>query len=240
MQLLKERIEEAGTGNQAEKWACLLKESKMQEAEFQSDCNLNRLEMADENDPHKYLDYSISALSNKLEFAEKELSSKLKESLSLKRQLDALPIEAELVQYERRFSELNVQMQDRLHQTRKYYETYNALLEMKELMQKEISLLNSVESQFGDAIGNPAGRTKLIDSMEAILKGIQQKLQKVQPGLQVKQKTLDALREQYSAAITNKRHCSILLKDFQEECRKNEMLKKELGIQEKQRGQSSS
>ncbi|CAO2815992.1 unnamed protein product [Amaranthus hypochondriacus] len=194
----------------------------------------------DEKYLEDYLDSSLYESTENLKLLKKELSSKLREFVSLKRLLDELPIEAELVQYERRFSELNVHMQDRLHQTRKYYETYNALLEIKDLMQKEISLLNSVDSQFVDAIGDPAGRTKLIDSMEAILKGIQKKLEKVQLGLQSGQKTFDTLRERYSAAIMNQRHCAVLLKDFQEECRKNERLKNELAQLEKQRSETSS
>ncbi|XP_021746318.1 coiled-coil domain-containing protein 93 homolog isoform X3 [Chenopodium quinoa] len=204
LQLLKEKIEETGIGSKVQKLVSLLKKSK-------EDLRIGN----GDNDPHDFLDCSIFDLSKKLKFAKKELSIKLRELVSLKRQLDELPIEAELVQYGRRFSELNVHMQDRLCQTRKYYETYNALLEIKDLMLKETSLLNSVDSQFADAIGDPAGRTKLIDSMEAIMKGIQQKLEKVQFGLQVEQKTLDTLREQYSAAIMDQRHCSVLLKNFQ-------------------------
>lgn len=42
-----------------------------------------------------------------------------------------------------------------------------------------------------------------------------QKLEKVQLGLQSGQKTFDTLRERYSAAIMNQRHCAVLLKDFQ-------------------------
>jgi hypothetical protein len=76
--------------------------------------------------------------------------------------------------YERRFSELNVCIQEKLQQTRKLYATYNALLEIKDLMLKETSLLNSIGSQFQDVIGTPAGRVKLIDSMEGVMKGIQQ------------------------------------------------------------------
>ncbi|XP_021746316.1 coiled-coil domain-containing protein 93 homolog isoform X2 [Chenopodium quinoa] len=250
LQLLKEKIEETGIGSKVQKLVSLLKKSKArerQENEFQSDCNSEITKLQEDlrigngdNDPHDFLDCSIFDLSKKLKFAKKELSIKLRELVSLKRQLDELPIEAELVQYGRRFSELNVHMQDRLCQTRKYYETYNALLEIKDLMLKETSLLNSVDSQFADAIGDPAGRTKLIDSMEAIMKGIQQKLEKVQFGLQVEQKTLDTLREQYSAAIMDQRHCSVLLKNFQEECRKNERLKMEFALHEKQGGQTSS
>jgi hypothetical protein len=38
-------------------------------------------------------------------------------------------------------------VQGKHRQTRKYYSTYNALLEIKELMLKETSLLNSIISQ---------------------------------------------------------------------------------------------
>ncbi|KAF9612997.1 hypothetical protein IFM89_004801, partial [Coptis chinensis] len=76
--------------------------------------------------------------------------------------------------YEQRFSELDVQIQEKFRQTRKCYATYNALLEIKELALKETSLLNSITSQFHEAITNPAGRIKLIDSMEGIVKGTQQ------------------------------------------------------------------
>lgn len=52
-----------------------------------------------------------------------------------------------LCRYDHRFSELNAQIQGKLRQTRKYYATYNALLEIKEVMLKEASLLNSISSQ---------------------------------------------------------------------------------------------
>lgn len=105
-------------------------------------------------------------------------------------------------------------------------------------MLKEISLLNSIDSQFQDAIGNPAGRTKLIDSMEAILRGTQQKLEKVQPGLQAERKTFDALREQYTAAIANQRRSAALLKTFQKECKMNEKLREQCTKNESPRGHS--
>ncbi|MCL7041970.1 hypothetical protein MKW94_021104, partial [Papaver nudicaule] len=106
--------------------------------------------------------------------AKTELAAKLRDVLSLKRRLDDQPSPSELIQYERRFSELYVQIQEKHQQTRQYYATYNALLEIKELVQKETSLLNSISSQFQDAMTSTAGRAKLIDSMESVLKGTQQ------------------------------------------------------------------
>ncbi|XP_010249914.1 PREDICTED: coiled-coil domain-containing protein 93 isoform X4 [Nelumbo nucifera] len=160
----------------------------------------------------------------------KELATKLRKTLVLKRQLDDRPSQTELIQYERRFSELYVQIQEKLRQTRKYYATYNALLEKKELMLKETSLLNSISSQFQDTINSTTGRVKLINSMEGIVKGTQQKLERVQLGLQAEQKVCDALKEKYTAAIAEQRHCSSLLKAFQEECARNERLRSQSSV----------
>ncbi|KAJ8429382.1 hypothetical protein Cgig2_002004 [Carnegiea gigantea] len=233
LKLLRGRIDEAGIDSTVQKLASLLKTSKAlerQASNFHSECNKQHLRLTseitaleeklllnctDDKNLCHHLDHSICDLSRTLKHAKRELGSKLRESVSLKRQLDDVPIAEEILQYEHRFSELNVHIQDRLQRTRKYYATYNALLEIKDLMLKEISLLNSIDSQFQDAIGNPAGRTKLIDSMEAILRRTQQKLEKLQPGLQAERKTFDALREQYTAAIANQRRSAALLKAFQ-------------------------
>lgn len=183
-------------------------------------------------DVSDFLDRAIHDSSEQLHSAKMELAANLRRIVSLRRQLDEIPIQAELIQYERRFSELYVQIQGKLRQTRNYYATYNALIEIKDLMLKEISLLNSISSQFQDAITSAAGRTKLIDSMEAILKGTQQKLDKVQLGLQEEQKTCDDLREKYAAAMMDQRRSSALLKAFQEECARNEMLRTQASLKE--------
>ncbi|KAD2015384.1 hypothetical protein E3N88_42033 [Mikania micrantha] len=152
------------------------------------------------------------------------LASKLREITSLKRQHDDMPTQAELMQYEHRFSELNVHIQGKLRQTRNYYATFNALLEIKELMLKETSLLNSLSSQFHDALSTPAGIATLTSSMDGISKSIQQKLQNVQVTLQSEQKVCDSLKKKHAAANLDKRRYYLLLKAFQEECTRNARL----------------
>ncbi|XP_073111041.1 uncharacterized protein [Elaeis guineensis] len=155
----------------------------------------------------------------------KELAAKLRAILLLKRQIDDVPVQTELIQYERRFSELYVQIQEKHRQTCKHYATYNTLLEIKELMLKETSLLNSIELQFQDAMTSTSGRSKLVNSMEVIVKGTQQKLEKVQFSLLAEQKYAESLTEKYMTAIAEQRHFSSLLKSFQEECAKNQKLR---------------
>ncbi|KAK6927456.1 hypothetical protein RJ641_006047 [Dillenia turbinata] len=243
MQSLQKRINKEGALTGIQKLVPLLESLKAmerQEFDCKSHCEtkhsevqeeITELEMILSSEIHHYstdFDYPLQLSLERLNLAKSELAAKLRAILMLKWQLDAVPSQTELIQYERRFSELYRQIQEKLRKTRKYYATYNTLLEIKELMLKETSLLNSISSQFKDAITSTSGRTKLIDSMEGIVKGTQQKLDKVQLGLQAEQKVCDALKEKYALAVAEQRQCYSLLRAFQEECAKNEKLQREI------------
>ncbi|XP_038885589.1 coiled-coil domain-containing protein 93 isoform X5 [Benincasa hispida] len=225
MDILKEDMDELDLGKQ--------------ESEFLSTCNSKRSKLQDEiielegrltgyHECSNFLDSLddlIRESEEELNSVKKALTSSLRETLALKRLLDDVPTQTELIQYERRFSELYINIQDKLRQTRRFYATYNALLEIKDLMLKETSLLNSISSQFQDAIASSTSQTKLIDSMEGILKGIQLKLDKVHLSHQEEQQVCNALKEKYAVATAEQRRCYTLLKAFQEECAKNEKLR---------------
>ncbi|XP_078432289.1 paramyosin-like protein [Wolffia australiana] len=134
-----------------------------------------------------FLDQLISDAQDQLNAAKKELGSKRREVLSLRRQLGDIPVRIEINQYEHQFSGLKLQIQEKLHQTRQYYDTYNALMEMKELMLKELPLLNSISSQLQGAILESSGRMKLMDSMENILKVTQLEDRETNERLQAQQ-----------------------------------------------------
>ncbi|XP_010432698.1 PREDICTED: coiled-coil domain-containing protein 93-like isoform X2 [Camelina sativa] len=241
LQQLRERISAEGVDVSVEELIQLLrslKELEKEESEVHSNCSARRSALEDAvhdleervakgNDgevQEEDLDGLLVESFDNLTSAKKELGATLREIVSLKRQIDDVPCQSELLQHERRFSELNVCIQEKLQQTRKLYATYNALLEIKDLMLKETSLLNSIGSQFQDVIGTPAGRGKLIDSMEGVMKGIQQKIGKVQLGLQEEQRLRDASKEKYIAAAAEQRKCYSVLRTFQEECTENERL----------------
>lgn len=241
MQHLQQRISREGADAVVQRLLSLsrsLKDLERQESVLKSDSNeicsklqaeVNELENMlscgndDDNLSYGY-DLSLHNLLERLNSVKRELAVKLREIVLLKRQLDDVPVQAELIQYEHRFSELYAHIQEKLRKTRKLYATYNALLEIKDLMLKEASLLNSINSQFQAAITSTAGRMKLIDSMEGIMKGTQQKLEKVALAVQAEQKNCDAVKKRYAAAIVEQRSCYSLLKDLQEECAKNERL----------------
>ncbi|XP_050938178.1 uncharacterized protein LOC103488264 isoform X2 [Cucumis melo] len=231
LQLLRDRVDKVDANVVQNLMSCLktLEDLGKQESEFLSTSNSKRSELQDEiielggrlTGDHECsnffdsLDDLISASEEELDSVKKALMSSVRETLALKRLLDDVPTQTELIQYERRFSELYINIQDKLRQTRRYYATYNALLEIKDLMLKETSLLNSISSQFQDAIASSASKMKLIDSMVGILKGIQQKLDKVNLSHQEEQQVCNALKEKYAAAAVEQRRCYTLLKAFQ-------------------------
>lgn len=235
---LQEKIDGDPTG---QKILSLLETSKAldrQESELQSRCILEHaklqtkvdefeelLQRGKEGKFSENLDHTFRDSVEKLDSAKRELAANLRSTLSVKRQLNDVPSQAELIQYELRFSELYTHIQAKDRQTRKYYATYNTLLGIKELMLKESSLLNSIRSQFKDALTSPAGRKKLIDSMEGILHATQQKLEKVQIALQSEQKAHEALKGQYAAAVSEQRHYNSILEAFQVECARNEKIR---------------
>ncbi|KAG6598836.1 Coiled-coil domain-containing protein 93, partial [Cucurbita argyrosperma subsp. sororia] len=248
MDILKEDVDELDRVSKANAnhvvqnlMSCLktLEDLGKQESELLSPCDAQRIKLQAEifelegrfTGDHECsnfldsLDNFTSESEEELNSVKKALASRLRETLALKRLLDDVPTQTELIQYERRFSELFINIQDKHRQTRRYYATYNALLEIKDLTLKETSLLNSISSQFQDAIANSMSQMKLIESMEGILKGIQQKLDKVLLSHQEEQQVCNALKEKYAAATAEQRRCYALLKAFQEECAKNEKLR---------------
>ncbi|EXC32578.1 hypothetical protein L484_002524 [Morus notabilis] len=247
LQQLRERISMEGAETKVQKFASLmqsLKDMEKKESEFLSYSGAKRYQLeaeviylkekiaggCDSKSLSDGLDRSLSESAEELNSARKELAATLRAILAVKRQLDDVPSQSELIQYERRLSDLYGHIQGKHQQTQKHYDTYNALLEIKELMLKETSLLNSISSQFQNAITSTAGRMKLIDSMEGIVKGSQQKLQKVRLGLEEQEKIRDALKERYTAAIAAQRQWYSLLKAFQEACAKNERLRSSTSV----------
>ncbi|KAL1300974.1 hypothetical protein HN51_045590 [Arachis hypogaea] len=236
---IRNRINKEGADSVVQKLISLmtsLKDLERQEDHFQSNCDsehsellaeINELEAKIANDCDSKslsdgLHHSISELHEKVHLEKKQLAAKLRDILAMRRQIDDLPCQSEINQYERRLSELYAQIQGKHRQTRKYYATYNALLEMKELMLKETSLLNSIISQFQEAFSSMDGRAKLVHSMEGIVKGSQQKLDKVQLGLEEEERVRNDIKNRYAAAVGEQKRCYSLLKAFQVECAKNE------------------
>ncbi|CAM6037585.1 unnamed protein product [Sphagnum compactum] len=239
---LKQIADAAGAGTLVPDLVILLNQStdlELKEYQFRASCRKKRAELvteikqlqdpahslADDDEQRAEVEAAYNADLQKWISLRTELAQKSQEVALLQRKLDDIPCQTELIQYERRFVELYVHIQRKLRETRKYYATYNALAEAHELTVKETSLLNSIHSQFEAAMMTTGGRSKFVESMDGIVKGVKQKLDKVERRFHAEQSTYNLLKEKHASAVAAQRHYFSLVKLFQDECARSEKLR---------------
>jgi len=209
---------------------------KTQEAQFKANCKkqraelmeqLKRLEAGDTDDETKRM-REIEKLydrdMDKLTKLRTVLAKKNQEIARINRLIDEIPTRAELLQYERRFVELYELVSEKLVETRKYFAMYNTLEEKYEFMQQEVKLLNSVVEGFPTAMKSKGGREKLLSQFQKILEGVDKQKEQVEKEYQIEKTGLDALKDKHSALLEKQRNYFKAVKEFQDECVKNEKL----------------
>ncbi|KAL2346799.1 hypothetical protein Fmac_000799 [Flemingia macrophylla] len=196
LNILQDRINKEGADSAVQKLVSImtsLKDLEKQQnyflssrdskhAELQAD--ISELERKITNDSNSEnlsdgLHCSFNELIEKVNLMKKQLAAQLRDIVAVRRRIDDLPCQSEVIQYERRLSELYAQI------------------------------------QFQDAFSSPDGRIKLVHSMEGIVKGSQQKLERVQVGLQEEERILNDLKQRYAASTGEQKHLYSLLKAFQ-------------------------
>jgi len=209
---------------------------KTQEAQFKANCKkeraelmelLKRLEAGDTDDETKRMREIEKLYDRDMEKLNKlrtVLARKNQEIARINRLIDEIPTRAELLQYERRFVELYELVSEKLVETRKYFAMYNTLEEKYEFMQQEVKLLNSVVEGFPTAMKSKGGREKLLSQFQKILEGVDKQKEQVEKEYQIEKTGLDALKDKHSALLEKQRNYFKAVKEFQDECVKNEKL----------------
>ncbi|XP_070210821.1 coiled-coil domain-containing protein 93-like isoform X2 [Littorina saxatilis] len=152
------------------------------------------------------------------------LARKNREIAALQRKIDEVPSRAELSQYQRRFVELYNQVSSTHRETKQFYTLYNTLDDTKLYLNKEVNLLNSIHDNFKQAMSTPANKEQFLKQFEQIVEGIKQNRAKVERKRQEEKMKRDQLSDQYLDLVEKQRHYFKTVKDFKEECRKNEIL----------------
>jgi len=207
---------------------------KLQEAQFKGNCKQQRDELMDmlrklENDDGdeetkkmKEVERIYGEDKGKLDKINLTLASKLQQIAKVNREIDDIPTRAELMQYERRFVELYELVADKLVETRKYYAMYNTLDDSLSLMTQEVSLLNSIVEGFPIASKSKGGQTQFLEKFGQILEGIEKTKEQKNKELQAEKTALEALTAKYNKLVEKQRNYFKAVKEFQEECYKNE------------------
>uniref|UniRef100_A0A8C5CH13 Coiled-coil domain-containing protein 93 n=1 Tax=Gadus morhua TaxID=8049 RepID=A0A8C5CH13_GADMO len=142
----------------------------------------------------------------------------------LQRKMDEVPSRAELTQYQKRFIELYSQVSATHKETKQFFTLYNTLDDKKVYLEKEVNLLNSIHDNFQQAMSSSSAKEQFLRQMEQIVEGIKQNRIKMEKKKQENKMRRDQLNDDHLELLDKQRLYFKTVKDFKEECRKNEML----------------
>ncbi|XP_066467960.1 coiled-coil domain-containing protein 93 isoform X2 [Tiliqua scincoides] len=211
---------------------------KSQEQEFKAHCreemarlqqNIESLkieaaENGEEKEPAKIIDQQYKMEKDKLQKIRLLLARRNREIAILQRKIDEVPSRAELTQYQKRFIELYGQVSATHKETKQFFTLYNTLDDKKVYLEKEVNLLNSVHDNFQQAMASSGAREQFLRQMEQIVEGIKQSRMKMEKKKQENKMRRDQLNDEYLELLEKQRLYFKTVKEFKEECRKNEML----------------
>ncbi|XP_062258323.1 coiled-coil domain-containing protein 93 isoform X1 [Platichthys flesus] len=236
-----EELEEQADSGLLEKLRALVtmnENLKQQEQDFRTHCreemarlqqNIEELKMAsgqdtEEKERNQLIDKQYNADRDKLQKIRLVMARRNREIAILQRQIDEVPGRAELTQYQKRFIELYSQVSATHKETKQFFTLYNTLDDKKIYLEKEVNLLNSIHDNFQQAMSSSAAKEQFLRQMEQIVEGIKQSRIKMEKKKQENKMRRDRLNDEYLELLDKQRLYFKTVKDFKEECRKNEML----------------
>ncbi|XP_053327909.1 coiled-coil domain-containing protein 93 isoform X2 [Spea bombifrons] len=211
---------------------------KLQEQQFRSHCReeMSRLQQnienlkseTAENEEEKerslVLEQQHKSERDKLQKIRLLLARRNREIAVLQRKIDEVPSRAELTQYQKRFIELYGQVSATHKETKQFFTLYNTLDDKKVYLEKEVNLLNSIHDNFQQAMSSSGTREQFLRQMEQIVDGIRQNRNKMEKKKQENKMRRDQLNDEYLELLEKQRLYFKTVKEFKEECRKNETL----------------
>ena len=170
------------------------------------------------------IDSQYKADKEKLSKIRLLLARKNREISALQRKIDEVPTRAELSQYQRRFVELYNQVATKHKETKQFYTLYNTLDDTKLYLNKEVNLLNSIYDTFEQAMASQGTKDQFLKQFEQIVESVKQNSIKLEKKKQEEKMRRDRLNDEYLDLVDKQRVYYKTVKQFQEECRKNEIL----------------
>ncbi|KAM9804578.1 coiled-coil domain-containing protein 93 [Neosynchiropus ocellatus] len=211
---------------------------KQQEQQFRAHCrdemtrlqqNIEELQAASGQDAEEeqrnlMIDKQFNSDREKLQKLRLLMARRNREIAILQRKIDDVPSRAELTQYQKRFIELYSQVSATHKETKQFFTLYNTLDDKKVYLEKEVNLLNSIHDNFQQAMASSAARGQFLHQMEQIVEGIKQSRIRMEKKKQENKMRRDQLNDEHLELLDKQRLYFKTVKDFKEECRKNEML----------------
>lgn len=148
-----------------------------------------------------------------------------REIASLQWKIDDVPTRAELKQYQCRFIELYNQVASTHKETKQFYTLYNTLDDTKLYLEKEVGYLNSIHDGFEQASqSSETSKEEFLRQLEKIIQGVKTTEEKLQKKLTQEKDKRYNCNETHMELVDKQRAYFKTVREFQEECKKAEIL----------------
>ena len=155
-------------------------------------------------------------------------AKKTRTALLLERKLDEVPTHAELAQYGRMLVELYEQINSKFVETRKYYNSFNALDDTRRFLERELSILKSIQDQYGEAMKSRSNKEAFVNSLQTIVASVEQSHDKTRQKHQDEADQRDLLAQSHVALLEKQRAYAKLTREFLEEASKSQALEQQM------------
>ncbi|GAU99030.1 hypothetical protein RvY_10090 [Ramazzottius varieornatus] len=186
----------------------------------------NKLENAAPEDKQLIgeLEIRLEAEKDALNEVRLKLAQRNREIAQIQRRLDDAPPQAELSQYQKRFVELYDQMAAKLSETKKFYTLYNTLTDSKTCYEKEVQLLESIHDNYDKAMQSDSAKEQFLRQLDMVLESLKQTVARAEKKRSSEKLRRDHLNDSYVELLEKERTYHKLVKEFQQECARNEDL----------------
>ncbi len=165
--------------------------------------------------------FSYLFLQAKLQQLRAIAARKNRTVLLLERKIDEVPTHSELAQYGRMLVELYEQINSKFVETRKYYNSFNALDDTRRFLEREVSIVKSIHEQYGEAMKSKANKEAFVNSLQTIVASVEQSHDKTRAKHEDESKRHDLLHSEHVALLDKQREYAKLTKEFAAQAAKN-------------------
>ena len=159
------------------------------------------------------IDKSYDEILKKYQRARGILAEKNREVAVLQRKLESKPSQTELTQFQRRFVELYEQINLKVEENRRFYSNYNALIEVRNLLESEISTLESFKQGFSQS-KKKSEKESFAENVTAAISQVFEKTKKAQEKQRVLAESLKELEKKYKGLEEVERSYYQMVKEF--------------------------
>lgn len=197
-------------------------ELKEEQKRFKEKCNKEMEELNKKNEEEieadvqewfDKIDKSYNENLKKYEKARAILAEKNQEVAILQRKLESKPSQTELTQFQRRFVELYEQINLKVEENRRFYASYNALIEVRSLLESEISMLDSFQQGFKQS-KKKSEKEAFAENVTSAIVQVADKTKKAQEKQRSLQETLKELEKKYKNLEEIERSYYQMVKEF--------------------------